>query len=61
MSQILLKSLLRTLVILRDSICVDVYEVFFVCLIATSLPTLAYMLESPLFDLRFDKEACVTI
>lgn len=48
-------------VILQGSICVDMCEVFFVCLTAISLLTLMCMLKGSLFSLTFDKEACVTI
>ena len=48
---------LLTLVILRDSIRGDMYEISLVCLIAVAFFTLTCLLVSSLFGLNFGKEA----
>ena len=48
---------LLTLVILRDSIRGDMYEISLVCLIAVAFFTLTCLLVNSLFDLNFGKEA----
>ena len=47
---------LLTLIILRDPIRVDMYEVSLVCLIAVAFSTVTCLLVGPLFGLNSDKE-----
>jgi len=59
--QILLERLLYALVILRDSIRVNMCKIFLVCLVTVAFFTLTYMFVNSLFDLSFDKEADVVV
>ncbi len=61
MPEALLKGLLRTLIILRGPIRVDIYEIFLIYYVAATLPTLAYILVGPLFRLSFGEEASITV
>ena len=48
---------LLTLIILENSIRVDIYKVFIIYLIIVAFSTLAYLLIDSLFSLSFGKEA----
>lgn len=61
MSQILLERLFYALVILQNSIRVDICKIFFVCLVAVAFSTLAYIFVDSLFNLSFDKEADIVV